>query len=62
MPQGKSSFTFVGSKKVSMSNMDTDTNYIVKHAGCSLCRQQEAYACCIAIHRNRFSVGDYIML
>ena len=45
MPQGKSSFTFVGSKKVSMSNMDTDTNYIVKHAGCSLCRQQDAYAC-----------------
>ena len=62
MSQGKSSFTFEGSKRASMSNMDNDTNYIVKHASCSLCRQQDAYACCVAIHCNRFSVGDYIML
>ena len=59
MPQAKSFFTVEGSRRASMTNMDTDANYIVKHAGCIECRLLDANACCIADHRNLFSVGDY---
>ena len=62
MPQAKSFFTVEGSRRASMSNMDTDANYIVKHAGCIECKLLDANAFCIAVHRNLFSIGDYIGL
>ena len=58
MPQAKSFFTVEGSRKASMSNMDKDANYIVKHAGCIECRLPDANVFCIADHCNWFSVGD----
>ena len=59
MPQAKSFFTVEGSRRASMPNMDTDASYIVKHAGCIECRLPDANACCIDVHRNLFSIGDY---
>ena len=58
MPQAKSFFTVEGSRRASMTYMDTDANYIVKHAGCIECKLPDAKTCCIAVHRNLFSIGD----
>ena len=62
MPQAKSFFMVEGFRRASMSNMDTDANYIVKHAGCIECRLPDANTFCIAVHHNWFSVGDYTRL